>query len=57
MSIWIRSDGQPSKPELYWLRDQIAVCRKYLVALGYEMDMDLVKAEAFVDAKAKKAAR
>lgn len=57
MSIWLRSDEQPSKSELYWLRDQMAVCRKYLIALGYELDMDLEKAEAFVDAKAKTAPR
>lgn len=57
MSIWLRSDEQPSKPELYWLRDQMAVCRKYLIALGYDASADLEKAEAFVDEKAKKAVR
>lgn len=57
MSIWLNSDGRPRKHELYWLRDQMAVCRKYLIALGYELDMDLEKAEEFVDAKAKTAPR
>lgn len=56
MSIWLNSDGKPRKHELYWLRDQMAVCRKYLIALGYDAK-DLEKAEEFVDERAKKALR